>query len=312
MITLSIIITIVCILIYKNNKKYKDFVIEHSKLLQNVRKINHKYQFLEVENFDMKHSYDNDVYYNKVSPRDYLTYELVYKRKDVESAIDSSLHNCSIIELYKDDIRQIEEYGVFDVEDVLPNKEKLLKYEKEIFNLLVKKPKIYFDIKVTIILTNINGRILEYKKDTFDVTQIIDIIDRLYDKTNGRYNNYDIWNSISIVERAKVSNKMRFAIYQRDGYRCRACGRKTDDLEIDHIMPIAKGGKTEYNNLQTLCRACNMKKSNNVNGNIIDSKYLGTKTCPKCGAPLKRIRGKYGTFYGCINYPKCTYKENIY
>ncbi|WP_294755493.1 HNH endonuclease signature motif containing protein, partial [uncultured Ruminococcus sp.] len=31
-------------------------------------------------------------------------------------------------------------------------------------------------------------------------------------------------------------------------------------LEVDHIIPIAKGGKTEANNLQTLCWRCNREK----------------------------------------------------
>jgi len=30
--------------------------------------------------------------------------------------------------------------------------------------------------------------------------------------------------------------------------------------------------------------------------------------CPKCGAPLARIKGRYGSFTGCTNYPKCDYK----
>lgn len=35
------------------------------------------------------------------------------------------------------------------------------------------------------------------------------------------------------------------------------------------------------------------------------------KICPKCGHELKIRKGKYGLFYGCSNYPNCTYLENI-
>ena len=31
--------------------------------------------------------------------------------------------------------------------------------------------------------------------------------------------------------------------------------------------------------------------------------------CPECGAPLKRVKGRYGSFIGCSNYPECKYKE---
>lgn len=55
---------------------------------------------------------------------------------------------------------------------------------------------------------------------------------------------------------------MRFAIYKRDGYRCRYCGisNKFAELEVDHIKLIAKGGKSTYDNLQTLCHRCNVNK----------------------------------------------------
>lgn len=35
------------------------------------------------------------------------------------------------------------------------------------------------------------------------------------------------------------------------------------------------------------------------------------KLCPKCGAKLAAKSGIYGSFFGCPNYPKCTYTRNI-
>lgn len=52
---------------------------------------------------------------------------------------------------------------------------------------------------------------------------------------------------------------LRQAIHQRDGWRCLHCGT-TERLELDHIRPWSKGGKTEIGNLQTLCRSCNYEK----------------------------------------------------
>lgn len=31
--------------------------------------------------------------------------------------------------------------------------------------------------------------------------------------------------------------------------------------------------------------------------------------CPLCGSPLVRVKGKYGSFTGCSNYPTCNYKK---
>ena len=58
----------------------------------------------------------------------------------------------------------------------------------------------------------------------------------------------------------RVPDSMRAAVLVRDGGRCRRC-RRTINLEMDHIVPVSKGGKTEESNLQTLCRRCNQAKS---------------------------------------------------
>lgn len=55
--------------------------------------------------------------------------------------------------------------------------------------------------------------------------------------------------------------KHRMRILQRDGYRCRVCGRSANDyvdveLHVHHIRPWAMGGITEDTNLITLCHTC--------------------------------------------------------
>jgi hypothetical protein len=62
------------------------------------------------------------------------------------------------------------------------------------------------------------------------------------------------------VANRRVPDHLRAAVLVRDGGRCRRCGR-TVNLEMDHIVPFSKGGKTEESNLQTLCRRCNRAKS---------------------------------------------------
>ena len=51
------------------------------------------------------------------------------------------------------------------------------------------------------------------------------------------------------------------SIKDRDGWRCRKCG-KAGRLECDHVVPVAHGGgKWDPANLQTLCRNCHFIKS---------------------------------------------------
>ena len=60
-----------------------------------------------------------------------------------------------------------------------------------------------------------------------------------------------------------ISNKKRFEILRRDGFKCTYCGAvgPTVELEVDHIVPRSKGGNDEDGNLTTSCFACNRGKS---------------------------------------------------
>lgn len=70
-------------------------------------------------------------------------------------------------------------------------------------------------------------------------------------------------------QRALMTKALRESIKKRDHYTCCECGNSIHKepnllLEIDHIMPISKGGKTEESNLQTLCWKCNRSKGNKI------------------------------------------------
>ena len=71
------------------------------------------------------------------------------------------------------------------------------------------------------------------------------------------------------VQRAMMTPELREAIIRRDNWTCRMCGNSVFKepnllLEVDHIIPLSKGGKTEPNNLQTLCWRCNRAKSDKI------------------------------------------------
>lgn len=65
------------------------------------------------------------------------------------------------------------------------------------------------------------------------------------------------------IGRQRIPGKLRHQVFVRDNYRCVECGatNKETQLEIDHIIPVSKGGTNDINNLQTLCRECNRAKS---------------------------------------------------
>ncbi len=294
------------------NKKYEDFVLLNSTAIKNLRSINSAFKFESIPPILLEHSYDNENFYDDISPKDYLTYQLVYIQKDVKKSIAAADENRRNYSIYENRINRECFFNQYDTEVTLKNKNKLAELEKKIFASLKKQPVIYFSIAVRLILTNINGRRLGHKGDIFNTQQIEEIISHLNQKHDGFYLNDSIWQSICRVERGKVSNRMRFAIYKRDGNRCRKCGRSTGDLEVDHIYPIAKGGKSTFDNLQTLCHRCNTLKADTVERGAVNPRSRQQSKsieCPQCGATLVFKKGKYGNFYGCPNYPKCKFTQ---
>ncbi|HIV49523.1 MAG TPA: DUF262 domain-containing protein [Candidatus Helicobacter avicola] len=56
--------------------------------------------------------------------------------------------------------------------------------------------------------------------------------------------------------------KTKREVYEAQGGICKICGKECEieEMEGDHIVPWSKGGKTEKENCQMLCRACNREK----------------------------------------------------
>ena len=68
-------------------------------------------------------------------------------------------------------------------------------------------------------------------------------------------------------QRKLMTQELRRKVIERDNYTCQNCGKYMPDevgLQIDHIVPISKGGKSVFSNLQVLCSKCNGSKSNKV------------------------------------------------
>lgn len=71
----------------------------------------------------------------------------------------------------------------------------------------------------------------------------------------------------------KLNDSIRIKVFKRDNFKCKVCGNSpaidnNTVIEVDHIRPVSKNGKTTMDNLQTLCRSCNNgKKDANLHEN---------------------------------------------
>lgn len=74
-------------------------------------------------------------------------------------------------------------------------------------------------------------------------------------------------NTPSCKNRKPIPIKIRQLIFRKHNYSCANCGRTTSEdiiLEVDHIIPVSKGGTNDLSNLQALCDKCNRIKAANI------------------------------------------------
>lgn len=282
--------------IYFKSKKFiaiKESISEHTK---NCNELNH---YIE----ELKGSYINIESYNygasKMTDNSIYNYERTEWSKTTRS---NKTHHCSAT-VCKNASNQPMKYlcKYFDIEK---NEESLSKFEKVLNDFtsveqgkdLIKKER---DSILGKISNSIPYLIHQYHKDKltrrlgFETVDISDTyiptftfqyvsaggnsssrcdikfnIENLNNLIN--YLNDEIkWKKSIAGQRALMTSKLREQIKERDNYRCCSCSLGIEDepnllLEIDHKLPLSKGGMTTYDNLQTLCWKCNRTKGANI------------------------------------------------
>jgi hypothetical protein len=75
------------------------------------------------------------------------------------------------------------------------------------------------------------------------------------------------------MARKQISKRLRFEVFKRDSFTCQYCGAMPPKvpLEVDHVMPVSKGGGDDKMNLITACFSCNRGKSNVELSNVPES-----------------------------------------
>jgi hypothetical protein len=93
-----------------------------------------------------------------------------------------------------------------------------------------------------------------FKIDESNLSRIISIIED-YLKAKNRASEYKVRRRVASI----ICNKHRSKLLILSNNMCVKCG-VSNDLTIDHIIPVKSGGSNKIDNLQILCRSCNSRK----------------------------------------------------
>ncbi len=116
------------------------------------------------------------------------------------------------------------------------------------------------------------ARIIDEEYRTYDFEDWCELSEYIKDHPNGFIHTPTFRVAIPEVIALKFydklpSNEVKFTrrnIYEHYGYRCCYCGKRfpSSELNLDHIIPRSRGGKTDWSNVVTACISCNLRKGN--------------------------------------------------
>ena len=180
--------------------------------------------------------------------------EQIQKLQTLIEELETLKEAKQIIENYKDDIQQY----LTEVPSFIMENDKDGFYSRLGFATINESTLV---VAYKFSYTSIGGKAQRYFTVPMTEETIVELINMLESKLT--------ISSFTKEQRSLMTNKLRQFIKERDDYTCKLCGNSTHTepnllLEIDHIIPVSKGGYTEEGNLQTLCWKCNRAKSSKL------------------------------------------------
>lgn len=233
---------------------------------------------------------------DRVNGDDVIKYHIENDIKGLRTDIENSIYNISLLDEYEKNVAKI-----LEQESVNKTKYSDRKY-KRIENIVLDKiiytkKDFLINASLEVYYRSNGGRVNESRNGFRNYEELLEL-----------YKEWENGNKYEVTKRQErkiMNDDIRYNVLKRDNFTCQKCGITSKDgakLEVDHIIPVSKGGKTVMSNLQTLCDRCNSGKSDKTKED-----FETNDVCPRCGGTLVKRSGKYGAFMGCSNYPKCRY-----
>lgn len=248
-------------------KIFRDKIVvkKSSAMLESLKKINEKYPFCN----SIPKRYNLAI--SLTSKNNFDRYELstlvdtyILENEEFQKLLKDLSHNINSYSAYKSEIDLLEtEISENQAKKLHISYSSYKRIERRLFNKIQLKPVLDSNIECLAQYTTPKGRYTYTKTNTFNAQYCINRASRLSELAAMQ----NTESARRKRERALMTDKLRYAILKRDGFRCKLCGRSADDgakLHIDHIIPVSKGGRTVESNLRVLCDACNLGKSDTL------------------------------------------------
>lgn len=309
------LVFLVILTLYVRSKIVDSKILKYSKKVASLLILNRNIKFNDIENkMVIRKHYDNKSSFNKIEPPYLMTAHIRENISDFASLIAKVKENRDNKEIYERQIKTIYSES-FDYKsgDLKISKSEYIFREKKLFEKLIYQPVIDCRLCVYMSYSSAKGQVNLSKSNCFSFNDIF----TAFESVSRSRLDKNTYSKLALVERGEISDSLRYDILKRDYFKCTICGASSNEgarLHVDHIVPIAKGGKSIPSNLRTLCERCNIGKSDKLEEDIVfDESFENNESmqCPKCGSKLILRHGKNGDFYGCSNFPKCKFTKNI-
>ena len=228
-----------------------------STCFEQAKEINEVFHFYDIDKvLNLEKKCNTKVQYDRFDAHDFLVGIALEQGETLDDFVFKAEYNRLQYDTYIDKMNEIPptpkaiikkrgKIGVQDFHDI----------EDSLCEEILFKPMINPIVKVKVSYISQKGRNAYSREEKFSVDQIKTVLQEANERRS--------YEDSKQYQRSLMTASLRYQILQRDHFQCTICGAsaaKGAKLEVDHIKPISKGGKTEPSNLRTLCRSCNRGK----------------------------------------------------
>lgn len=245
--------------------KENEVVSKTSKKIQKITKLNESYQFKDIKR--KKRNIIEREYSRKsldrVTGKSIINYHLDNNINGIRTDLENAIFNITLLEKYNKDVEKVLQSESTNNSKYSSKKFKMVE-ERVLRSIIYKKENFMITLKIEVYYRSNGGNVYDNKKRKYLFNDLVFV-----------YNEWNRGNKFeeTINQERKIMNDyIRYNVLKRDNFSCQICGITAKDgakLQVDHIIPVSKGGKTVMSNLQTLCERCNIGKSNKTENDDI-------------------------------------------